>query len=704
MRLTLRTLLAYLDDTLEAGEIKEIGEKVAESDAAQELVARLKQVTRRRRLTAPPSDGPEKTDPNEVAEYLDSELPPDRVAELEKLALESDVHLAEIAACHQILTLVLGDPIMVPPKSKERMYGLVRGREAIPNRKAQAPKQGLKDTMGDEEELALSSGWLRWVLPAAGGLLVALLALAVYQVLPATKPADPGGPVAKNGTKPGGPSDEKGEKVEKQPDGTGGGEVKGGNSGTAKVDEKPKTGNGGTGVGSTPIVKDEGKEKEKEPVVVRAPAPDTTRALVGNYAGGLTDQPTVLAYRQQDQEAWSRYAKGAGVYSNDTLTALPGFSSVVQSKNGVRLLLRGTVREFAMADFMLLQMDSSVILHPSKDFDLDFTFLRGRIYLTNRKDKGPATIRMRFEGEVWDVTLAGPGDEVCVDLTKAYTALINYRANEEPRAHCVLAVLQGEAEVKVDAFHTYTIDVDPPKWAYLDWDSFTRTKAPQKVPKMIPALAKFPPGPEQVPPERLKDIKAMQAAAKNLETLLGSNKTLEVALKETLEKPAPADRVLAIYCLAAIDNIGPVIEELGNQDPQHMHDREAAFTALQRWVWRGAKQSKVLYDEKANKGLLVDRKYKKGEAETFVDLLHPFQAQDMNKAETFEALGEWLRHRKVAIAEMAYWHLQWLSHGAKLPGGFNAAMPQEDRERYAGDIKKLIEAKKLPAPPPPEGK
>src|SRR5262249_15213767 len=113
MRLTLRTLLAYLDDTLDAREIKEIGEKVAESDAAQELWARRRQVTRRRRLTVPPATGPEGTDPNDVAEYLDNELAADRVSELEKTALESDVHLAEIAACHQILTLVLGEPALV---------------------------------------------------------------------------------------------------------------------------------------------------------------------------------------------------------------------------------------------------------------------------------------------------------------------------------------------------------------------------------------------------------------------------------------------------------------------------------------------------------------------------------------------------------------------------------------------------------------
>ena len=124
MRLTLRTLLAYLDDTLEPHEIKEIGQKVAESDAAQELVARIKQITRRRRLTTPPSAGAgDKFDANAVAEYLDNELTTEQVAELEKTCLESDVHLAEVASCHQILTLVLGEPALVPPTARERMYG-----------------------------------------------------------------------------------------------------------------------------------------------------------------------------------------------------------------------------------------------------------------------------------------------------------------------------------------------------------------------------------------------------------------------------------------------------------------------------------------------------------------------------------------------------------------------------------------------------
>src|SRR5713226_2830642 len=153
MRLTLRTLLAYLDDTLEPAQAKLIGQKVAESEAAQELIGRIKQVTRRRRLTTPPLTGPgAKFDPNTIAEYLDNVLPGEQVAELEETCLASDVHLAEVSACHQVLTLFLGEPALVPPTARQRMYGLIQGREAIPNRKVSAPAAAAGESAADSQE------------------------------------------------------------------------------------------------------------------------------------------------------------------------------------------------------------------------------------------------------------------------------------------------------------------------------------------------------------------------------------------------------------------------------------------------------------------------------------------------------------------------------------------------------------------------
>src|SRR5207244_208127 len=125
VRLTLRTLLAYLDDTLPPAQARQIGQQVAESEVAQELIQRIHAALKERRLTTPPLSGPgAKLDPNTVGEYLDNALTGEQLAEVEQAVLDSDLHLAEAAACHQILSLFLGQPAEVPTLARKRMYGL----------------------------------------------------------------------------------------------------------------------------------------------------------------------------------------------------------------------------------------------------------------------------------------------------------------------------------------------------------------------------------------------------------------------------------------------------------------------------------------------------------------------------------------------------------------------------------------------------
>lgn len=125
MRLTLGTLLAYLNDMLEPSQARELGAKIQESEAASELVMKIRDVIRKRRLTAPVVSGPGcDLDANLVAEYLDNTLAPEGVIDVERICLESDVHLAEVAATLQILTLALGERPDFTQASRERMYAL----------------------------------------------------------------------------------------------------------------------------------------------------------------------------------------------------------------------------------------------------------------------------------------------------------------------------------------------------------------------------------------------------------------------------------------------------------------------------------------------------------------------------------------------------------------------------------------------------
>jgi hypothetical protein len=127
MRLTLRTLLAYLEDALPPESAKRIGRMIARSPDARHVVRRIRKVVRRRRLIAvkPDSESRRGMDANDMAEYLDNVLPEEEVGRVERRCLKHDALLAEAAACHQILSRVLGEPPTVNDEARRKAYAAV---------------------------------------------------------------------------------------------------------------------------------------------------------------------------------------------------------------------------------------------------------------------------------------------------------------------------------------------------------------------------------------------------------------------------------------------------------------------------------------------------------------------------------------------------------------------------------------------------
>jgi hypothetical protein len=701
MRLTLRTLLAYLDDTLEPSQAKLIGQKVAESDTAQELIERIKQVTRRRRLITPPVEGPgAKFDPNTVAEYLDNILNDDQINEVEEICLASDVHLAEVAACHQILTLVLGEPALVPPTTKQRMYGLVKGPEAIPFRKPPGQEGGadaepvVQENKETDETLRLGlpplrlrGSWTNRVLLMGGGLIAAaLLVFAVWQVLNLPgiqEPTGPGRIVAQNGDK-GKDKEKDGKKGQSKDDG--------GDKQSAKKDDSQNKGkeNGADSVDSKKG-SDQKKGKQGQASEIAFGPPSDLQVVLGKLK---TRPETSILLQTGEEKAWKRVEfKKAEVYSGRPLVSLPGTRSEVELNKGIRLTLWGSLPEVWPSPPLL---ESLVELHEHDQLDLDLTLHRGRIVLANaRSDGQPAHIRVRFENptdpqgkEHFDLTLADRASQVLIDrwgiLSEPFFKNPKHPNRTGPTAALGLIALSGGATLRWNDL-TFNLQ-EPPGPALVLWSSQRGIDGPQNMPKVPDFISTDPP----LPPGM--DIRA-RSEMKDAVTFLSTSLTgreVDVALEEAKKSKDPSRRRLAVRCYGALDDLANLLDAL--DDPNERDLRVAAIETLRHWLAVSRDHDYKLYAQ-------VKQRYLRGlEAEKVMELLHGFQPAAWAQPETYGTLIDYLDNRLLPIREMAAVYLY-----TQVPAGriipYSPEADSTARQQTQAQWLKLIPPGQLPPRP-----
>lgn len=683
MRLTLRTLLAYLDDTLDPAQAKVIGQKLAESPSALELVERIRKVTRRRGLSTPTNAAQHgsPSDPNTVAAYLSDGLHAEQLAEFEETCLGSDVHLAEVAACHQILTLVLSEQVLVPPTAVRRMYGLVKGRESIPNRKPgnSIPVGGLaSDHSGamDDSDAPYLLGMsaysqsqpiplriLKWSAVAA---LLCGFAVATYMAWPsgrevvsaatqntavvmATKPAtdptkaDPTPPTKPEETKP----------VEPVPN---------------PVDPMPKP--------------------AEPPVELAPPAEPVADRIAVAKSDAPDDQ--ILVVRTAGADVWSRVGGGGELSSSDRLVCLPGYRTKLKFDGGLTAELWGNLPE--LLGFRVLE--TAVTLHIApQGYDAELTLHAGRVYFKTNK-AGGAKVRVRFSKEIWDIVLPDAKTEVVLELTNELTP---GQPPESPQTVVVLSTITGSAKLKVRLKEFAAI---PPKQIVL-WTSKGRglegPRAPD--PKLKEPDAAYFDRFAVYPVEAV--AKPMRAALEKFAKTLPPGNAVAAKLTEIqqVDKSMFSDETVlgsrfAVYAFASIGEFSRVVDALN--DPERPFCRMTAIEAL-----RAALASQPDLEGSVRKLAEDKLRMEKTAAESWVFRLRGLTNAERTDPATIDSLAEGLAAPEIAERELNFFLLSHIVDPASLSNkdlmSFDAGGTADRREagarlwkRRAEDIKTVL--------------
>ena len=227
----------------------------------------------------------------------------------------------------------------------------------------------------------------------------------------------------------------------------------------------------------------------------------------------------------------------------------------------VRLQLWGTLPEITKHPSLF---ESAVVLHANPKFDLELTLERGRIFLANTSaDKKPVHVRLRFEKEIWDVTLAEPGSEIGVDLFRNYTRDIDWQNGEAPRAEAKFCLLAGTGGLQVD-YRDYP-NLAMPGPAIFFWDNKGEgLKGPIALEKPLIIWSREPPPPLNASDKVVVD--EVREAFGAVSQRLNKDKPVKVMFSEVLsDDNSPArQRYVSICGLCAIDDIPTVLDVLEN--------------------------------------------------------------------------------------------------------------------------------------------
>ncbi len=627
MRLTLRTLLAWLDDTLSPNEVREIGKQVAESPFARELVERLHKVSRRRRLTVPSSNGPDGTDPNEVAAYLDNEMEPDAVAEFERKCLTSDVHLAEVACSHQILSLI-GQKAKVPDVVRQRMHHLIKGRESQPPaprtvdghaaskmsapvgpRPVKQPVQPWVTPLPPERP-----AWQRYG-PVAGVcvLFLILIASAWMSLTPGGAASGPGAVAVLDAGLP-------------QPNPAP-------NAGNRAVEPAPVVPAAAAiphpdlAANAPPVAPAEVPEKPAP----EAAKPDPDKADASKLpnlpqgAAAVANTEGVLLRWNNDARTWERLDDGDSVKNQERVLNLSPFRALLSWKSSrVELVSETELRVFSAAAGQAAR----------------FELVRGRVVL--RDTKRGETFMVTFGTRSVRVT---PSPDSPVGLEVVLSRPAGAAVGAAPR----LRVYSADAEVELDAGGHKDTLASSSSILLNDAGEWTQETA-QATPNWV-ADPSLPPFDKQIGEQFVKYFRPKRPVVADL--------------VEAVDDEQADIRRLAIAALGAVGDLSMIVPVLNNAESAV--SRRAAINVLRQYLSRSPENIKAVREQ-------LNTEFGEDSAASYERLLIGFSPREAREEATYRSLVDQLSAAEVGLRELAIWNLEDLTGRDNLE--YDAANPE----------------------------
>lgn len=326
--------------------------------------------------------------------------------------------------------------------------------------------------------------------------------------------------------------------------------------------------------------------------------------------------------------------------------------------------------------------ESAVKVHENPKFDMDVTLDRGIVAFFNARKKGAATVRLRFQDQTWILTLHEPKTKVGMEVFGRHPAGIptfvskngKVTTADPPTIDLYLLVLQGQVSV-VTSKQEVALDA-PPGPAKMRWDNVGRTID-------IINLDELPPTLLPTSPEEKKKFEKLCAWARKLES-----RPLDSVLEESLNSKDAGERKAAVVVLGALDKLPRLADVLATS--KHADARDKSIVVLRNFIGRGPDQIEKVYDF-----LITNRKLSDAQAKTALHLLIGFDEKEQRDSLTYEVLIDLLKHSKLAVRELARWHLIRLApEGKKIP--YDAGGPPEERQAAIAEWRTLIPVGQLP--------